>query len=162
MRNIAKGGIIMVVGSLVGHYLDPILKIFDAYVASNVRLGLELAFLIIGVIGVIILIFTLVIPYFKNRSLFKNRIITTSDKPATSDKPILRHGKIVVRKSRSETHGGIYNYSRYYVEVINTTPNSLALNCEGSIDFPHAGLSNRSTVWEKNNDYTIEIGQKLI
>ena len=47
----------------------------------------------------------------------------------------------------------------YFVEVVNTIPNTVARNCRGSITLSKSSITNRSTVWEKNYE-TIDIGHR--
>jgi hypothetical protein len=55
-------------------------------------------------------------------------------------------------------HGGVYDSKKYYIEVINTTPNTVAKNCTGSISI--TGRPDIITAWEKGTSETIEIGHK--
>lgn len=51
--------------------------------------------------------------------------------------PILNYGKIKVRQEGQHMHGGMYDDCSYFIEVVNTTSNTVAKNCQGSI---HSGL----------------------
>ena len=75
-------------------------------------------------------------------------------------KPILEYGRIIVRRRTESTHGGIFDSGSYHVEVINTTPNTVAKNCTGSIDIPETEVRNHVTMWEKDRIETIDIGHR--
>lgn len=74
--------------------------------------------------------------------------------------PVLSYGKIKVRRARHQMHGGIYDDRSYFIEVINTTSNTVAKNCQGSITVFGTEITNTSRVWEKNFQETIDIGHK--
>jgi hypothetical protein len=71
--------------------------------------------------------------------------------------PSINYGRIIVRNTRQGMHGGIYDERRYYVEVINKTPNTVARNCKGSLDTPTEEVRDHSMIWE-NGSETIDIG----
>jgi hypothetical protein len=71
--------------------------------------------------------------------------------------PSLKYGRIIVRHlaPRNE-HGGTYHDSLYLLEVINSTPNTVAKNCEATLD-----LRNNTEIvglWNKNDSPRISIG----
>ena len=74
--------------------------------------------------------------------------------------PILKYGNLFVRKSAHYEHSGVFRNSTYFVEVLNTIPNSSAKNCRGSITLSGSGIINRSRVWEKDYQITIDIGHR--
>jgi hypothetical protein len=71
--------------------------------------------------------------------------------------PSLKYGRIIVRHlpPRNE-HSGTYHDSLYLLEVINSTPNTVARNCDATLDLPNnteiVGL------WNKNDSPRISIG----
>jgi hypothetical protein len=72
-------------------------------------------------------------------------------------KPSLKYGRIIVRHlpPRNE-HSGTYHDSLYLLEVINSTPNTVAKNCEATLD-----LRNHTEIvglWNKNDSPRISIG----
>jgi heme A synthase len=76
-----------------------------------------------GIIVILVSIFTYRISRIEQQSTFKpeTQILQTPD---------LKYGRPIVRKSTHRAHGGIYNTLEYFIEVVNTTPNTLAQNCE--------------------------------
>jgi hypothetical protein len=74
--------------------------------------------------------------------------------------PALEFGGLVVRKTTNFQHGGRYRRSVYFVKVINTTPNTLSTHCRGSITLFGSDILNRSTIWEKNYQVSINIGHE--
>jgi hypothetical protein len=54
--------------------------------------------------------------------------------------PILKYGKIIIRNETRKGHGGEYFYSKYFLEIINTVPNTLAHECEAFIDLQNLDL----------------------
>lgn len=74
--------------------------------------------------------------------------------------PALKYGKPIVRKTKLPAHSGIYHTSKYFIEVVNATTNTVAKNCKGSITISGSEITNQATVWEKNNDYSIDIAHR--
>jgi len=74
--------------------------------------------------------------------------------------PFLTYGKIKVRQQGQPMHSGIYDDRRYFIEVTNTTSNTVAKNRQGSITVSGTEITNSSRVWEKNYQETIDIGHK--
>lgn len=70
--------------------------------------------------------------------------------------PILQYGRLIVRKSTYYKHD---ETSRFFVEVVNTVPDTLAEKCQGSITLSESDIINRITWWDKNDEPTIDIGQ---
>ena len=72
-------------------------------------------------------------------------------------KPSLKYGRIIVRHlpPRNE-HGGTYHDSLYLLEVINSMPNTVARNCEATLDLPNT--TEIVGLWNKNNYPRISIG----
>ena len=64
--------------------------------------------------------------------------------------PILTYGKIKVSQEGHHMHGGMYDNRSYFIEVVNTTSNTVAKNCQGSITVPGTEITNSIRVWEKN------------
>jgi hypothetical protein len=56
---------------------------------------------------------------------------------------------------------GAYDVRDYYVEVINEVPNTVAINCKGSLDMPGEEIRRHTTEWE-NTLETIDIGHKAL
>lgn len=71
--------------------------------------------------------------------------------------PILQYGKIRMKKSSYNSFGGILESKYYYVEIINTAEVREATNCRGDIKLEG---NIYATTWEKNRDYSINIGHK--
>lgn len=74
--------------------------------------------------------------------------------------PILTYGKIKVSQEGHHMHGGMYDDRSYFIEVVNTTSNTVAKNCQGSITVPGTEITNSIRVWEKNYQESIDIGHK--
>jgi hypothetical protein len=72
-------------------------------------------------------------------------------------KPSLKYGKIIVRHlPPTNQHGGTYHDSVYLLEVINSMPNTVARNCEATLDLPNT--TEIVGIWNKNNYPRISIG----
>jgi hypothetical protein len=71
--------------------------------------------------------------------------------------PSLKYGKIIVRHlPPTNQHGGTYHDSIYLLEVINSTPSTVARNCEATLDLPNS--TEIVGLWNKNNSQRISIG----
>lgn len=74
--------------------------------------------------------------------------------------PILKYGKIIIRNETRGGHGGEYFYSKYFLEIINTVPNTLAHECEAFIDLQNLDLRHINAFWDRNDSEIISIGHK--
>jgi hypothetical protein len=92
-------------------------------------------------------------------SLFLHRFTRGKVEPlrVPQVQPSINYGRIIVRNTRQSTHDGVYDERRYYVEIVNETPNTVARNCRGSLDMPTEEIRGYTTVWE-NRSATIDIG----
>ena len=110
-----------------------------------------------GIVVILVSIFTYRIPRIEQQSQAQSTF-----KPETQilQTPDLKYGRPIVRKSTHRAHGGIYNTLEYFIEVVNTTPNTLAQNCEGSITVSGTGIINQATVWKRDYQPTINIDHR--
>jgi hypothetical protein len=73
--------------------------------------------------------------------------------------PSLTYGKIVVRRSDHKEHGGTYRDSEYLLQIENSTPNTMALNCQASLDLDNnPEIRDHVALWNKNSSDKIPIG----
>jgi hypothetical protein len=84
---------------------------------------------------------------------------STASTMAQEQVPYLVYGKIVVTKSVLEQHGGKYHDSLYLLEISNTAPNTVATNCQASLDLHNnPKIKNFVAFWNKNRSDKISIG----
>jgi len=159
-----KGGILFIVGAMAGHYIDSALGILDPFIIHGINLKvIDIIFILIALVGAVIIIYDkLIRPDTKQKtvSVTKNESETLSTRQKLIQKPRLEFGRIIVRKQTQRMHGGLYDIGNYFVEVINTTPNTVAKNCNGSIDLVGTEIRIQVTVWEKDRLKIIDIGHR--
>lgn len=128
----------------------------------NTPLAIQIATflpLILGGIGGILIAWDLVHRRRKRSGVpimvpIKPDVILTENLPAD---PNLQFGRLCVKKRADDMHGGRYDRSFYYIEIVNTVPSTVASNCQGSITLDS---NTYSTIWEKNRSYTIPVAHK--
>ncbi len=74
--------------------------------------------------------------------------------------PNLEYDRIILRTGNSKSHGGEYLYSSYFLEIINTIPNTLAHECETFIELQNTDIKHINAYWDKDNSEITSIGQK--
>jgi hypothetical protein len=88
------------------------------------------------------------------------KLIESRKESLSQQQPVLTYGRIIVRRTTELEHGGIYHKRSYHLEVINTSHNTVARNCTGSIDIPETKIRNYAATWERNRSETIHIGHR--
>lgn len=73
--------------------------------------------------------------------------------------PALTYGRIIIRNSIENQHGGTYRNSTFLLEVTNSTLNTLARNCHASINLQNnTDITDLVGIWNRNNYEAISIG----
>jgi hypothetical protein len=73
--------------------------------------------------------------------------------------PSITYGRIIIRHYEHEEHSGTYRDSEYLLEVMNSTPNTMALNCQASLDLDNnPEIRDYVALWNKNSSDRIPIG----
>ena len=89
------------------------------------------------------------------------KALTPFEEKAQPEKAHLVYGKIVVRKSVMEQHQGKYHDSLYLLEISNTTPNTMAINCQASLDLHNnPRIIDFVALWNKGLSDKISIGHR--
>jgi hypothetical protein len=96
---------------------------------------------------------------FKRGDNAPERATLTTPAPIQEQIPSLAYGRIIIRHRTENQHDGTYRDSDYLLEIINSTPNTLARDCQSSFDlYNNSEITDFVGFWNKNDSHTISIG----
>ena len=113
--------------------------------------------ILLGLLGAGLIIYDL---WIRKRKHGPATILAETNRVARHEPvPSLIYGRIIIRHRTENQHNGTYHNSEYLLEVVNSTPNTVARNCEAVFDLHNnTEISGFVGLWNRNNSPTISIG----
>lgn len=113
---------------------------------------------VIVAVGIGIISLSVIIPRRPHASA-QSRTQPETERSTTPAFPSLTYGRIIIKHNMESQHQGTYHYSDYFLEVMNSTPNTVAKNCQASFDlYNNSDITDFVAFWNKNNSDIISIG----
>jgi len=113
--------------------------------------------ILLGLLGAGLIIYDL---WIRKRKHGPATILAETNRVARHEPvPSLIYGRIIIRHRTENQHNGTYHNSEYLLEVVNSTPNTVARNCEAVFDLHNnTEISSFVGLWNRNTSPTISIG----